>query len=499
MAEDPNIKDYASTCEVKQIALYKVGEEDKPYVNLIGMAMTMQYHEDIFWPSYGATITVVDNQENIISTMPIEGFEKVVAEFEDVEGNQYTYNFRVWSINNRITRERRNTYTLGLISEQGLLNEGIRVNRTIKGNTSVEVGKILMDYFQIPAEMVDAEESATNIVLLPTKKTPFNVIRSLAPKTISKHAGTVAAEKAKPETKVVRKAYASKRGTKYKNVTVKTDINTELTAKATGTAGYLFFQTREKFIFRSIDNLVDNGEKFGGKPPVNMTKNKEGKIVPDPFFMQAGKVGQPTRKKIQEINFGKELNLMKKMREGAYSSICCFYNINTGEYSEQIYSLANMWSNMAHLGSKTELPAGQESLSNYPSRVMSSIISHENWYMGTGVASNDDKDGGKGDNSFPDWQKNFLTQSNSRLGILFNQELTISVTGHLELCAGDKIEVRIPNQVPDEPKEEKEENVSDPEHSGTYLVKRLNHLFNIPSKSVYTVLELVRDSTGIIE
>ena len=73
------------------------------------------------------------------------------------------------------------------------------------------------------------------------------------------------------------------------------------------------------------------------------------------------------------------------------------------------------------------------------------------------------------------------------------------MTGHLELCAGDKIEVRIPNQVPDEPKEEKEENVSDPEHSGTYLVKRLNHLFNIPSKGVYTVLELVRDSTGIIE
>ena len=490
MAEDPNIKDYASTCEVKQIALYKVGQEDKPYVNLIGMAVTLQYHEDIFWPSYGATITVIDNQENIISSMPIEGFEKVVMEFEDVKGEQYTYNFRVWSINNRVTRERRNTYTLGLISEQGLLNEGIRVNKTIKGNTAVEVTKLLRDYFQVSEDLIDAEESSTSVVILPTKKTPFNVIRSLAPKTISKHAGTVAAEKAKPETQVVRKAYNTRRGTRYKNVTVKTDINTELTAKATGTAGYLFFQTRKGFVFRSIDNLVDNGEKFGGKQPFNK-KN--------PFYMQAGKVGEPTRERIQEINFGKELNIMKKMREGAYSSICCFYNINTGEYSEQLYSLDDMWSNMAHLGNKTELPPGQGSLSQFPSRVMSSIISHENWYMGTGVASNDDKDGGKGDNSFPDWQKNFLTQGNSRLGILFNQELTISVTGHLEICAGDKVEIKIPNQVPDEPKEEKEENVSDPEHSGTYLVKRLNHLFNIPSKSVYTVLELIRDSTGIID
>ena len=490
MAEDPNTKDYASTCEVKQIALYKVGQEDKPYVNLIGMAMTLQYHEDIFWPSYGATITVVDNQENIISTMPIEGFEKVVMEFEDVKGGQYTYNFRVWSINNRVTRERRNTYTLGLISEQGLLNEGIRINKTIKGNTAVEVKKILTEYFQLAGDTIDVEESSTSVVVLPTKKTPFNVIRSLAPKTISKHAGTVAAEKAKPETKVVRQAYGTKRGTRYRNVTVKTDIDTSLTQKATGTAGYLFFQTRKGFVFRSIDNLVDNGEKFSGKQPFNKKT---------PFYMQAGKVGEATREKIQEINFGKELNIMKKMREGAYSSICCFYNINTGEYSEQLYSLDDMWSDMAHLGSKTELPDGQSSLSQFPSRVMSSIISHENWYMGTGVASNDDKDGGKGDNSFPDWQKNFLTQGTSRLGILFNQELTISVTGHLEICAGDKVEVKIPNQVPDEPKEKKDENVSDPEHSGTYLVKRLNHLFNIPSKSVYTVLELIRDSTGIIE
>mgnify|MGYP001188584978 CR=1 FL=1 len=490
MAEDPNTKDYASSCEFKQIGLYKVGEEDKPYVNLIGMAVTMQYHEDIFWPSFGATITVVDNQENIISSMPIQGFEKVVVEVEDVEQNQYAYTFRVWSVNNRVTRERRNTYTLGLISEQGLINEGIRINKTIKGNTATEVTKILRDYFEVPEGLIDAEESATNIVLLPTKKTPFNVIRSLAPKTISKKAGEISSKQNPPDT-ITKKT--NRRGRTTTTVK-KTDVDPAIAAKASGTAGYLFFQTRKGFVFRSIDNLVDTGEKFGGKPPVNITE-KDGIKEVDPFYMQAGKAGTATRKRIQEINFGKELNIMKKMREGAYSSICCFYNINTGEYSEQVYSLANMWDNMAHLGSRTELPPGQESLSKYPSRVMSSIISHENWYMGTGIASNEEGDGGKGDNSFPDWQKNFLTQNTSRLGILFNQELTISVTGHLELCAGDKIEVRIPNQIPDEDKEE----VWDPEHSGTYLIKRLNHLFNVPSQSVYTVIELIRDSYGIID
>ena len=495
MAEDPNAKDYASDCECKQISLYKVGEEDKPYLNMIGMVATFQFHEDIFWPSYGATMSVVDNQENVISSMPIQGFEKVVIEFEDVLGDAYSYAFRVWSVNNRITRERKNTYTLGLISEEGLINEGIRLNKIVAGNTTVKVKEILTQYLKVPEGKIKAEASATTIKMLPTKKTPFALIRSLQLKTVSEKSSNIAAVKGQPESKVVRKAFNTKRGTRYKNVTVKTDIDPEIAKKATGTAGYLFFQTRKGFVFKSIDNLVDRGEHFDGELPVNKAKSKDEED--EPFYMQGAKHGSPSRKKIQEATFGRELDIMKKMREGAYSSLCCYFNINTGEYSEQLYSLSEMWNNMAHLGSQTDLASGQTSLSKFPTRVMSSVINHENWYNGSEIGSNEDKDGGDGDNGFPDWQTSFLSQGISRLGIMFNQELTISVAGHLELCAGDKVDLAIPNQIPDADKET--DDVWDPEHSGTYLIKRLNHLFNIPGKSVYTVLELIRDSSGVIE
>ena len=474
MAENPNAKEYASDCECKQIAFYKPGAS-KPYVNLVGMAVTIQYHEDIFWPSFGATMTVVDNQENIIATMPIQGFEKVVMEFEDVVGEQYSYTFRVWTISNRITRERRNTYTLGLISEEGLINEGARINKTIKGNTSAKVKELLSEYLKVPAGMIDAETSATSVKILPTKKTPFALIRSLQSKTVSERTGKVGASKSSP-SKVG--------GSGNSSVSSKSDVSSEAAEKATGTAGYLFFQTRKGHVFRSIDSLVSSDKEFNGKPPVNKDT---------PFYMEVAKSGEESRDRIQEINFGTELNIMKKMREGAFSSLCCFFNINTGEYEERVYSLKDMWGNMAHLGSQTKLPSGQESLSDYPSRVMSSIINHENWYMGSKIASNEDKHGGSGDNSYPDWQKQFLAQGISRIGILFNHQLTISLTGRLELCAGDKVEVRIPNQMPDDEKRP----VWDPTHSGTYLIKNLNHQFNIPMKKVYTVLELIRDSYGI--
>ena len=87
-----------------------------------------------------------------------------------------------------------------------------------------------------------------------------------------------------------------------------------------------------------------------------------------------------------------------------------------------------------------------------------------------------------------------MVQSISRAGTLFNQQLAISVTGNLDLRVGQKIEVKIPNMVPEDSKEEL--GSFDPENSGIYLIRKLNHQFDRPSRSVYTVLDLIRDSWG---
>ena len=466
-------KDYASSFTIKSAAMWKVGDEDgDPYVNLGSMVpgsmlAQFQYYEDINWPSYGGTMVIIDNEENVISTMPIQGWEKVVVDIEDNNGGQYVYEFRVWNIFNRVNRDRKQTYTLGLISEYGLLNEGIRINKKIEGNTSLQVSEILKEYLKVPEDLIDSEASSTTIKVLPTKKTPYSLIRSLLPKTISEKTGNAIKER---QASYSRSNQSS------------SDVNTVEAEKATGTAGYFFFQTNRGFTFRSIDSLVSTDETFNGNPPIGK-----------PFVYNWSSEQEPSLYRIQEIIFGQELNILKKMRSGGYSSLTCYLNINTGQYEEQVYSLAEMWGDMAHLGNQSKLPFGQEQLSEYPSRVMSSVINHENWYNGTQVASNEPQDGGKGDNSFPDFQKQYLAQGIARASILNNQKLTISLTGHLELCAGDKIEVLIPEQV----SEEKRDEYWDPEYSGLYLIKNLNHQFTMSSPpSVYTVLDLVRDSYG---
>ena len=98
-------KRYATEFKVIEISLYSINNESIPYVNLAGdMCKQFQYYEDIFWPSYAATMVIEDSAENIISTMPIQGFEKVVVEVDDLTGasgdnnGKYKYEFFVFII-----------------------------------------------------------------------------------------------------------------------------------------------------------------------------------------------------------------------------------------------------------------------------------------------------------------------------------------------------------------------------------------------------------------
>ena len=483
MAQPKSNKPYAASFKLKSIELYKARDAETVFVNIMSLVTHFQYHEDIMWPSYGATMVVIDNAQNLVSSMPIQGFERVVVLLEDINGDEYEYNFRVWTVTNRATQDRRQMYTLGLISEQGLFNEGLRVNSTQKGEISQVVRNVMKTYLNSELDDELVEESKTHVKVLPTKKSPFALIRSLQTKAVPAKqykmsretgGGTVWNDKARVATGMSESEWED----------YKSDIEKATMDIAKGTAGYLFFQTYRGYVFKSFDGLAS------AKP-----KKFDNNGDPVQFKYVPGKVDYESLYKIQEVVFSQEINMMEKLREGAYSSVCCYFNINTGKYTERVYSLEDTWNDMVHLGSQTDLPVGQKTLSKYPTRVMSTVVNHESWNMGEGIADSTDENR---DSTFEytDNQMDYLSQSLARAGIMFNQQLTISLTGHLDLSAGDLIEIRIPNQVEDQSRDDEK---YDPEHSGTYLIKKLNHQFNVLEQTVYTVLDLIRDSYGIKE
>ena len=151
----------------------RFGKQDQklinPWANLVGMVSHLQYHEDIFYPAFSATMVVVDNMESLISSMPIQGFEKVVFEVEDVNNESYSYEFRVWKVANRTNSDRKQVYTLCLISIEGLLNEGMRVN-TIQSGTPTEItAKLLTQKLGVSPGQIFAQESEGRVKILPAK------------------------------------------------------------------------------------------------------------------------------------------------------------------------------------------------------------------------------------------------------------------------------------------------------------------------------------------
>ena len=124
---------------------------------------------------------------------------------------------------------------------------------------------------------------------------------------------------------------------------------------------------------------------------------------------------------------------------------------------------------------------------------MSALIDHETWFDEKEIASPEKKDGGSNAAEFPDWQKTYIAQSVSRLNSLNNQEAKITIPLHPELKVGQTVEIFIPNMIstPD-----RNEEPYDPEHSGVYLISKLNHAYDFKNIKGNTHLTLIRDSYG---
>ena len=184
MAKAKSEKNYAASFKLKSIELYKARDAETVFANIMSLVTHFQYYEDIMLPTVSATMVVLDNAENFISSMPIQGFEKVVIKVESIQDEEYEYNFRVWTVANRATQDRRQMYTLGLISEQGLFNEGLRVNATQEGEISEVVKNIMKTYLNTEFDEDLIEESRSHVKIVPTKKSPFSLIRSLQTKAV---------------------------------------------------------------------------------------------------------------------------------------------------------------------------------------------------------------------------------------------------------------------------------------------------------------------------
>ena len=459
-----NLKPYASSFQLKSVVIYRVKSSES--YDITDLVQRFDYFESITSPVISGTLVMVDSGSNLISSLPIQGTERIVINLIAPNNEKHEYDLRVYKIGSRFGAERFQTYTLGLISQEGLLNEGIRVTKTLSGKSNKIVDDLLKDYLKTNKNL-EVETTKFNIIFNAGKKSPFAIINSIQSKSVSDSS-----------TSKVTESKKSSKASSSDNNTVSSlkPVDSSDYGSVTGSAGYFFFENKDGYVFKSIDTLCAGNNSAGT------------------YFQEPIDVNSPPDKKILSIDFMNEIDILTKLRTGAFSSVICYYNFSTGAYEEYTYSLDKAYGSMKHMGSQKGLPYGQKELSKYPTRVMSMILDHETWFDGEEAASPEKRDGENGATQFPDYQKFYMAQSISRLNSLTNQKVKIKLNGSPAIKVGDSIDIMIPNQVT---QQQKIVEKYDPEHSGTYLISEVNHVFNPKQRRCYTFLTLIRDSYGM--
>lgn len=427
-------------------------------------AVGFAYYESIFSPFVSAVLNVADSGGNFISKIPIQGGEKVTIKIGDVEENEYEYEMYVWKIYNRSFTKSLQNYNLALVSKEALYNEGVRLTKLLKGTPDMIVDKILTENLKTEKEIFK-ERSKYQVQFFPNGKKAHHIIQSLS-------------QKAVPQSSKAAEGEADKT-----TEGGQTELSGD-TSKASGTAGFLFFENRAGFNFNSIDYYFSTGnDEFGGEMEVATYRSKPN-------------IDNPDRLVIEDYRFTNEIDMLDQMRSGTYASHVVTYNWSTGHYEEIRYNLKENFNSMAHLGSQEKLGATQEELSINPTRVMTVLLDHETWYSEETPGSPDERDnGGEGGSNFPDYQKYWLAQSVARRYFMENQKLEISIPGNMELKVGDKLNVLLPNMAAETTREEED---LDRENSGVYLISALSHnnVF-LNSSTCTTKIELIRDIYGM--
>lgn len=403
-------------------------------IDLSSSVVYCDYYEDLLSPCVMMTIQIASSY-SIFNSLPVRGGEKVELNMDTLSGNfslsdDYAmYVYKVSGITNDGAKE---FCTLHLCSREGLTNETARVQKKYdKKPLNEHVEAILKNVLLTNKfKKENIERTSNSYSFIGTLKKPFHVLTWLGPKGIPPN---------------------------------QSSGNSGKVAK--GVAGFVFYENKDGFNFRSIETLVS-----ATKSQIASTEKES--IAKYTYQPGAIESNNPNNNfSIINYNFEKNIDLMKSLRVGMYSNITYVYDLYQNKVDGVVYSLNSELK--SSLGQDKPYP---KDFGNRPSRIISRSAD-----VGILDASGNTDDSGR---DSADMAKSF-----ARYNLLFTQALNILVPMNINLQVGNilyadfqKIDASQSGEV-------------DPSQSGYYLIKEVRHHFE--GGQMLSSLKLVRDSYGL--
>jgi hypothetical protein len=405
----------------------------------------LEYYEDVFSPTITAKIRVVNNgnaiapagssqRQSIYNGLPLRGGERLSLKISGNSSTNPGLDFSkkvddylyVSSITDVISETNRESFTLHLVSREAITNETVRVFEKFSPDFKINqsVSKILKDSLKTN-KIGKIDVSSNKYGFIGNLRKPFTVLIWLASKAVFSKS-----------------------------------------------AGFLFYQTKEGFQFRAIDELMKQSEVATyTHTEAQSSYDDNGKKINNDF-------------KILNYYTDKNQNLLENLRLGTYSTYSLFFNplngkLNIPTYNIDQYSGSKSTSLGSPVSKKRILPPLSENssknLGDVPTRILTAILDVGTMEKGVSKKINADP-------------AEFQSQSLRRYNTLFTQVLNVVVPSNTNLKAGDIIRCQFPKITQGNEKE------FDRETSGLYMIKEICHHFDVEKS--YTSMKLVRDTFG---
>ena len=412
-------------------------------VDIAPGVVMLDYYEDIFSPTLTARLVVVNTGntirgqdgklQSIYHGLPLRGGERVSLKVGgnsdenpglDFASDETRYLY-VSSITTILQSTEQESFVLNLVSRESLTNETVRVGKRYP--TSLKISDSVQSIIKEKLKTnkpIFADETQNKYGFISNMRKPFTLLTWLASKSVPSIGGGKDA-----------------------------------------TAGYVFYETKSGYNFRSIDKLIAS-EPF------------EKKYI----YTQVKKMDPNNAYRILKYTTAKNEDLMQKLQRGAYCSQRTFFNPLTFTYTappDGKFELKDYQDKTKNLGNDIQLPSlddnSADTLGTVPSRNITAIL--DIGAMETGVSTEENADPAK-----------VQSQSMMRYNSIFTQTISMTIPSNTNLEAGMLIECKFPKVNKDDAKS------NDLEQSGLYMIKELCHHFD--STVSLTSMTLIKDTFG---
>ena len=439
---------------IEDITVLSNKEEGKE-VSITNAVAAFLYYESILQDSVRATVTFTDtggsvDDKTAMEGLPIVGQENVKIQVRDNNDNELKVTLYVNTVNPLVQDAQKSIVQLDLASKEFLMNEKVRVNKRFNGKISDHVKKILEDPIYLGTEKeIEIEETQKEQNCIGNNKKPFYIINWLSRGAVPKD------------------------------------------GSPGDTAGYFFWETSEKYYFKSIDSLMDTETNQPKKKYLyNEFPDGSGADIPEEYDGKA-----------LQYNVSNRVNVQEKLKMGAYATRIitfdpynCRYDVsypNAGNTPGADESSKGNEKNL-NMAGKDGLPILNKEFNRTEfgkefSRTTYCVLDNGSLPSGSGSGEGQEQITKSKEENYKPGE--VLNQGIQRMNQLFALETTITIPGDFSLHAGDPVYVDAP-----ELKDESTSMDKNKQTGGNYIIADVCHYLS--AKHTLTKLNLVRDSFG---